>query len=65
MKALVGELIYFVILNILVNVIYFEIYPQYHEWCFSFIVFLTVAGLVDVVKKIIRYRRERKHCKDI
>lgn len=60
MKVLIRDLIFFILLCIPAIMVYCEICPQYHEWCIRWLFFGSIAGLVDVIKRIIRYRREKE-----
>ncbi len=60
MKALTLELIFYISLSIAASMVYWNIYPQYHEFCISWLFFGCIASWVDVIKKMIRYRREKE-----
>lgn len=44
MKSLIVELVYFISLFIAANMIYFDIYPQYHGFCIDWLILGCFGG---------------------
>lgn len=65
MKSLIVELVYFISLFIAANMIYFDIYPQYHGFCIDWLILGCFGGIIGVIKKMVIHCRKRNHCKDI
>lgn len=56
MKALIEDLIFFIIMLIFVSLVRFELYPQYREFCITVVFVMNIVYLVNVIKKIIHQR---------
>lgn len=59
MKASIFHLVLLIFMFIAVSIVYFEIYPQYHEWCIRWVYIGIVADLADEIRRmVIHYRKK-------
>ncbi len=54
----ISSLIFFISLFIAASIIYFGIYPQYHEWCIRWIYLGYIVAIADVIRRVVIHRRK-------
>ncbi len=65
MRGLILDLLFFICSFIAAGMVHWNIYPQYHESCIYWLLLGSVAGITDVIRRMVVHRRKRNHCKDI
>ena len=65
MKALTLDLMFFIWPFVAASMVYWDIYPQYHEFCIHWLWLGSAAGIADVIRKMVVHRREKNRHKDI
>ena len=53
MRGLILDLLFFICSFIAAGMVHWNIYPQYHESCIYWLLLGSVAGITDVIRRMV------------